>query len=199
MSSNPLQFTWAIKMWMLLVCVMTWNNLREGIFEHLSGLEKAFLSISPYPEPCWILTQSCTYGMLYNIHRDNYSQEVFVVPLRKEHWARSPQQLALLAAEFMGILPRPGPATEQQARRPQSEHSDKERWGPLLFWALCLSRASGLVPYCMFPGHEASSLSFCNLQKPWLSCRASVGGFPIIHMLEARRVQKSEARLPGWL
>ena len=32
----------AIKMWMLLVSVMTWNNLREGIFEHLSGLEKAF-------------------------------------------------------------------------------------------------------------------------------------------------------------
>lgn len=83
---------------------------------------------------------------------------------------KSSQQTALLAAEFVGVSVRPGPATEQWARRPQYEESDKERWGPLLSRALCLSRGSDLAPYCMFPLYKAFSLSSCKLQQPWLSC-----------------------------
>lgn len=169
--------------------VMTWNSFKEGIFEiymvqkvifeHLGGSEKAFFSISPCQEPRWILgIQSCTSGILFVCTATITPGKALPSQDNKEkkHLAKSSQQTALLAAEFVGVSVKPGPATEQWAKRPQYEESDKGRWGPLLSRALCLSRGPGLAPHCMFPLYKAFSLS-CKLQQPWLSCRASGMGF----------------------
>lgn len=162
---------------------MTWNSFKEGIFdiyivrkvifEHLGGSEKAFFSISPCRELHWILgMRSCASGILSMCTATITPGKALSAQdnKEKEHLAKSSQQTALLAAEFVGVSVRPGPATEQWARRPQYEESDKERWGPLLSRALCLSRGSDLAPYCMFPLYKAFSLSSCKLQQPWLSC-----------------------------
>lgn len=96
-----------------------------------------------------------------------------------------------VGCRICGQLREAWPATGQWAGWPQSEKKVKERW------ALCLFDLSVKVqPWpgacCIFSLHKASCLSSRRPQKPWLSCWASVCGFPIIHLPEARHVQKSE-------
>ena len=127
------------------------------VFQHL--MEKPEWKFWPIQYTEWQIL-SCTYGILHAVclvscfscvwlfatpwtvalqaplsvgFSRQDSREIFVVPLRKEHLIRSSQQLSLLATEFVGILARLGPATEQWVRRPQSEWSDKEKGDPLHF------------------------------------------------------------------